>query len=53
MRWNKRPRYLSIQTLSFGGGIDVIPTPGHTPGHMSFYHRPSRTPIALAAAVQR
>jgi glyoxylase-like metal-dependent hydrolase (beta-lactamase superfamily II) len=28
------------------GGIQVIHTPGHTPGHISLYHKPSRTLIA-------
>lgn len=32
--------------LGLCGGIAVIPTPGHTPGHISLYHRPSRTLIA-------
>ncbi|MFC4808547.1 MBL fold metallo-hydrolase [Paenibacillus sp. GCM10023250] len=26
--------------------VDVLDTPGHTPGHVSLYHRPSRTLIA-------
>jgi glyoxylase-like metal-dependent hydrolase (beta-lactamase superfamily II) len=28
------------------GGVTVILTPGHTPGHMSLYHRASRTLVA-------
>ncbi|PWW08592.1 glyoxylase-like metal-dependent hydrolase (beta-lactamase superfamily II) [Paenibacillus cellulosilyticus] len=34
------------ETLPFGGGLAVIPTPGHTPGHVSLYHVPSKTLIA-------
>ncbi|HVN67545.1 MAG TPA: MBL fold metallo-hydrolase [Candidatus Sulfotelmatobacter sp.] len=34
------------EELPFGGGIIVIATPGHTPGHICLYHRPSRTLIA-------
>ncbi|REE94336.1 glyoxylase-like metal-dependent hydrolase (beta-lactamase superfamily II) [Paenibacillus taihuensis] len=30
-------------------GITVIDTPGHTPGHVSLYHAPSRTLIAADA----
>ncbi|MDQ0115350.1 MBL fold metallo-hydrolase [Paenibacillus harenae] len=32
--------------LPYCGGIDVIGTHGHTPGHISLYHRPSKTLIA-------
>jgi glyoxylase-like metal-dependent hydrolase (beta-lactamase superfamily II) len=39
------------QELPFGGGITVIHTPGHTPGHVSLYHKPSRTLIAGDAMV--
>ncbi|MFC5403354.1 MBL fold metallo-hydrolase [Cohnella soli] len=34
------------ERLSLCGGIVVIDTPGHTPGHVSYYHQPSRTLIA-------
>ncbi len=37
------------QELPYGGGIVVIATPGHTPGHLSFYHRASKTLIAADA----
>lgn len=34
------------ETLPYCGGISVIDTPGHTPGHISLYHKPSKTLIA-------
>jgi glyoxylase-like metal-dependent hydrolase (beta-lactamase superfamily II) len=34
------------EELPFCGGVTVIATPGHTPGHISLYHRTSRTLIA-------
>lgn len=34
------------ETLPFAGGLAVIHTPGHTPGHVSLYHVPSKTLIA-------
>ncbi|WP_238327569.1 MBL fold metallo-hydrolase [Paenibacillus gorillae] len=37
--------------LPFGGGITVIHTPGHTPGHICLYHEPSKTLIAGDAMV--
>ncbi|SDR89407.1 Glyoxylase, beta-lactamase superfamily II [Paenibacillaceae bacterium GAS479] len=38
-------------TLPWCGGIDVIATPGHTPGHISLFHRPSGTLIAGDALI--
>jgi glyoxylase-like metal-dependent hydrolase (beta-lactamase superfamily II) len=32
--------------LDLAGGVRVIATPGHTPGHMCLYHERSRTLIA-------
>lgn len=37
--------------LPFGGGLTVIHTPGHTPGHVCLYHEPSKTLIAGDALV--
>lgn len=37
--------------LPYCGGIIVISTPGHTPGHFSLYHKPSRTLIAGDAMI--
>jgi glyoxylase-like metal-dependent hydrolase (beta-lactamase superfamily II) len=34
------------QELPFCGGIIVIFTPGHTPGHIGLYHKPSKTLIS-------
>ena len=34
------------EELPICGGIKVIATPGHTPGHICLYHKPSRTLIA-------
>ncbi|TVX94367.1 MBL fold metallo-hydrolase [Paenibacillus agilis] len=51
------PRAQVHRTLQDGeqlpccGGITVIPTPGHTPGHISLYHQPSKTLIAGDAMV--
>lgn len=39
------------ETLPVGGGLTVIHTPGHTPGHVSFYHQTSKTLIAGDALV--
>lgn len=39
--------------LPWCGGIVVIDTPGHTPGHISLYHEPSRTLIAGDALAVR
>jgi glyoxylase-like metal-dependent hydrolase (beta-lactamase superfamily II) len=33
-------------TLPYCGGIQIIHTPGHTPGHICLYHKPSKTLIA-------
>lgn len=37
--------------LPFFGGVQVIFTPGHTPGHISLYHQPTRTLISGDATV--
>lgn len=37
------------EILPFAGGITVIHTPGHSPGHLSLYHHDSRTLIAADA----
>jgi glyoxylase-like metal-dependent hydrolase (beta-lactamase superfamily II) len=34
------------ENLPFCGGIQIIHTPGHTPGHICLYHKPSKTLIA-------
>ncbi len=34
------------EVLPYSGGITVITTPGHTPGHICLYHAPSKTLIA-------
>ncbi|TMV44996.1 MBL fold metallo-hydrolase [Paenibacillus mesophilus] len=39
------------QELPYCGGITVIDTPGHTPGHISLYHKPSKTLIAADAMI--
>jgi glyoxylase-like metal-dependent hydrolase (beta-lactamase superfamily II) len=39
------------ERLPYGGGLVVIHTPGHTPGHVSLYHEASRTLIAGDAMV--
>jgi glyoxylase-like metal-dependent hydrolase (beta-lactamase superfamily II) len=39
------------EELPFCGGILVIDTAGHTPGHLSFYHKASKTLIAGDALV--
>lgn len=41
------------ERLPWCGGIVVVDTPGHTPGHVSLYHEPSRTLIAGDALVVR
>jgi glyoxylase-like metal-dependent hydrolase (beta-lactamase superfamily II) len=39
------------EILTNSGGLQVILSPGHTPGHLSFYHMPSKTLIAADALV--
>lgn len=34
------------ETLPYCGGITVIHTPGHTPGHICLYHKQSRTLVS-------
>lgn len=34
------------EVVPYCGGITVIATPGHTPGHICLYHQPSKTLIA-------
>ncbi|EPD93584.1 MBL fold metallo-hydrolase [Paenibacillus sp. HGH0039] len=41
------------ETLPYGGGLTVIHTPGHTPGHVSLYHSPSKTLIAGDAMIAK
>jgi Zn-dependent hydrolases, including glyoxylases len=41
------------ELLPLCGGIIVVDTPGHTPGHISLYHEPSRTLIAGDALMVR
>ncbi|ANF95402.1 MBL fold metallo-hydrolase [Paenibacillus bovis] len=39
------------EMLPFAGGLQVIHTPGHTPGHISLYHPASKTLITADAMV--
>jgi glyoxylase-like metal-dependent hydrolase (beta-lactamase superfamily II) len=39
------------EILPFSGGITVIHTPGHTPGHVCLYHHASKTLIAGDAMI--
>lgn len=39
------------QLLDIGGGIEIIHTPGHTPGHISLFHKKSCTLIAGDALI--
>jgi glyoxylase-like metal-dependent hydrolase (beta-lactamase superfamily II) len=39
------------ENLPFCGGITIINTPGHTPGHISLYHKRSKTLIAADAMI--
>jgi glyoxylase-like metal-dependent hydrolase (beta-lactamase superfamily II) len=34
------------EELPYCGGVTIIGTPGHTPGHICLYHQPSKTLIA-------
>lgn len=36
----------NMELLPYCGGLLVLPTPGHTPGHISLYHPSSKTLIA-------
>ncbi|MBB3112300.1 glyoxylase-like metal-dependent hydrolase (beta-lactamase superfamily II) [Paenibacillus phyllosphaerae] len=40
-----------LDTLPYAGGLTVIATPGHTPGHLSLYHPATKTLIAADALV--
>lgn len=40
-------------SVPFGGGLTIIHTPGHTPGHVCLYHHGSKTIIAGDATVAK
>ncbi|WP_338554450.1 MBL fold metallo-hydrolase [Paenibacillus sp. KS-LC4] len=48
---NVTAQLLSGDKLDICGGISVIHTPGHTPGHVSLYHHASQTLIAGDALI--
>jgi glyoxylase-like metal-dependent hydrolase (beta-lactamase superfamily II) len=41
----------SLERLTWLGGMEIVPTPGHMPGHISLYLEQSRTLIAGDAVV--
>jgi len=43
--------FVDGEMLPIGGGLTVIHTPGHTPGHVSLYHQQSKTLIVGDAMV--
>lgn len=42
---NLGERLTGDAVLDIGGGLRVVPTPGHSPGHVSLLHEPSRVLI--------
>jgi len=60
LMYTSRPTYLPIDVRAFDEHLDVLPhmpgwtihpTPGHTPGHVAFFHEQSRTLIAGDAVI--
>lgn len=52
-RPNVDRKFTDRETLQIAGGLVVIHTPGHTPGHVSLYHQPSKTLIAGDAMISK